>query len=125
LALQRSELHCNAQSCAELGAEFKATLQRNSTNSSEPRCSAAPRTARSRAIAQLHKESDGNYPSPSSSWGCATALCFFFLATLCCNIVAFFFLFSCCYATELPSPSYMVGIYFFCFVVAYALVQYN
>jgi hypothetical protein len=106
-------LCCNAQSCAELGAEFKAALQRSSTNSSEPRCSAAPRTARSRATAHLHKEGDGSCPSPSFSWGCLATPCFFFLATLCCIIAAFFFLFSCCYATELPSPSYMVGIFFF------------
>jgi hypothetical protein len=44
-------LRCNAQSCAKLGAEFRAALQRSSTNSSEPRCSAAPRTARSHTAA--------------------------------------------------------------------------
>jgi hypothetical protein len=61
----------------------------------------------------LHEEGDDSCPSPSSSWGCAAAPCFFFLAALRHSIAALFFLFSCRYATELPSPSYMVGILFF------------
>jgi hypothetical protein len=40
-----------------------------------------------------------------------------------CSIAVLFFLFSCCCATKLPSPSYMVVIFFFCFVVVYALVH--
>jgi len=44
-------------------------------------------------MAQLHEEGDGNCPSPSSSWGCAVAPCFFFLAVLRCNIAALFFSF--------------------------------
>jgi hypothetical protein len=72
---------------------------------------------------QLHEEGDDSCPSPSSSWGYAAVPCFIFLATLRCSIATLFFLFSCCCAIELPSPSYMVGIFFFCFVVAHALVQ--
>jgi hypothetical protein len=115
-----SEPHCSA--APRITRSPAATQLHEQLGS---RCSATPRTAQSCAPAQLHEEGDGSCPSPSSSWGCAAAPCFFFLATLCCSIAAFFFLFSCCYATELPSPSYMVGIYFFCFVVAYVLVQYN
>jgi hypothetical protein len=116
-AAPRTAPHCSAWSCV---ATLRVAL--SSALSSKPHCSATPRTARSRAAAprtarsgaatQLHEEGDGSYPSPSSSWGYAAAPCFFFLATLCCSIAAFFFLFSCCYATELPSPSYMVGIFF-------------
>jgi hypothetical protein len=55
--------------------------------------------------------------------GLRSSALYFFLAALRCSIAALFFLFSYCCAIELPSPSYMVGNYFFCFIVAYALVQ--
>jgi hypothetical protein len=120
----------------------------SSTLSSEPHCSAAPRTARSRAAAQLHEQLGAALQRSSTNSselrcraaprrrrrqlpvafffvGLRNSALLFFLAMMCCSIAAFFFLFSCCYATELPSPSYMVGIFFFAFVVAYALVQYN
>jgi hypothetical protein len=106
-AAPRRAPRCSARNCV---ATLKVAL--SSALSSEPHCNTAPRTARSRAATQLHEEGDGSCPSPSSSWGCATTPCFFFLATLCYSIAAFFFLFSCYYATELSSPSYMVGIFF-------------
>jgi hypothetical protein len=94
-------LFCNAQSCAELGAEFRARLQRSSTNNSEPRCSAAPRTRRR----QL--------PVAFFFVGLRSNALFFFSCYAVLQHCSVFFFFSCCYVTELPSPSYMVGIFFF------------
>jgi hypothetical protein len=47
----RTAPRCSAQSCV---ATIRVTL--SSALSSEPHCSAAPRTARSRAAAQLHEQ---------------------------------------------------------------------
>jgi hypothetical protein len=113
------ELRCNAQSCAEL----RAALQRSSTNSSEPRCSAAPRRVRSRVATQFHEEGDGNCPLPSSSWGCATTPCFFFLAALRCSIAALFFFFFLLLRYKAAVTFLHGGDFFFCFVIAYALIQ--
>ncbi len=115
-----SEPRCSA---TPRTAWIEAALQCSSTNNSEPRYSAAPRRAQSRAAAQLHEQLEAalQYSSMKSSkprcnaasWGCTAMPCLFFLVTLHCNIAAFFFLFFCCCATELPSPSYMVAIFFF------------
>jgi len=88
-ALQRSELRCNTQSCAKLGAELRAALQRSSTKKAT---TAARRLFLCGAAQQR--------------------LVLFFLLRCAAALQRFFFLFSCCCAIELPSPSYMVGIFF-------------
>jgi hypothetical protein len=122
---------CSVRSCA---ATLRVAL--SSALSSEPRCSAAPRTTWSRIATQLHEQlgavlqcSSTKSSEPRCSAaprrrrrqlpvafffvGLHSSALFFFLAALRCSIAALFFLFSCCCATELPSPSYMVGIFFF------------
>jgi hypothetical protein len=142
-AAPRTALRCSAWSCvATLIVALSSAL------SSEPHCSAAPRTARSRAVAQLHEQLGAalqRSSTNSSESRCSAAprrrrrqlpVAFFFVGLR--NSALFFF---SCYAVLQHCNVFFSfflllryraavtflygGDFFFCFVVAYALVQYN